>query len=194
MNLRQWTSNSDEFLHLLPEDQKSTEYVVKLFGLLWNRIDDYIQITGADIARQGFTITKRHVLSCVAKIYDPLGFISPITFHGKVFLQNLWKHDLKWDECLPQSLCQEWKKIIGILEHIAAIKIPRLIGTHEQDPVHEVLVFCDASIKSYAAVVYIRVISQHGIQSNLMFSKMRLAPVTSSRGQKGKKCKDITLP
>ena len=61
MNLRQWTSNSDEFLHLLPEDQKSTEYVVKLFGLLWNRIDDYIQITGADIVRQGFTITKRHV-------------------------------------------------------------------------------------------------------------------------------------
>ena len=44
MNLRQWTSNSDEFLHLLPEDQKSTEYVVKLFGLLWNHIDDYIQI------------------------------------------------------------------------------------------------------------------------------------------------------
>ena len=123
-----------------------------------------------------------------------MGFISPITFHGKVFLQNLWKHDLKWDECLPQSLCQEWNKIIGTLEHIAAIKIPRLIGTHEQDPVHEVLIFCDASIKSYAAVVYIRIISQHGIQSNLMFSKMRLAPVTSSRGQKGKKCKDITLP
>ena len=41
---------------------------------------------------------------------------------------------------------------------------------------------------------YIRVISQHGTQTNLMFSKMRLAPVTSSRGQKGKKCKDITLP
>ena len=58
MNLRQWTSNSDEFLHLLPEDQKLTECVVKLFGLLWNRIDDYIQITGTDIIRQGFTITK----------------------------------------------------------------------------------------------------------------------------------------
>ena len=29
---------------------------------------------------------------------------------------------------------------------------------------------------------------------NLMFSKMRLAPVTSSRGQKGQKCKDVTLP
>ena len=48
-------------------------------------------VTEADIVRQGFTITKQHVLSCVVKIYDPLGFISPITFHGKVFLQNLWK-------------------------------------------------------------------------------------------------------
>ena len=74
-------------------------------------------------------------------------------------------NNLKWDECLPQLFCQEWNRIIGILEHIAAVKIPRLIGTHEQDPVHEVLIFCDASIKSYAAVVYICVISQHGIQT-----------------------------
>ena len=85
MNLRMWTSNSEEFLHLLPEEQKSTDSVVKLFGLLWNRIDDYIQITGAEYIYQGFNITKQQVLKCVARVYDPLGLVSPITFHGKVF-------------------------------------------------------------------------------------------------------------
>ena len=75
---------------------------------------------------------------------------------------------------------------------LVAIQIPRFIGTAcIQDPTYEVLIFCDASMKSYAAAVYLRVIGHNNIQTNLMFSKMRLTPVMSG---KGKKCKDITLP
>ena len=80
-----WTSNSEEFLDLLPEEQKSTECVVKLFGLLWNHIEDHIRITGADHIYQGFNITKRQVLRCIARIYDPLGLVSPITFSWQSF-------------------------------------------------------------------------------------------------------------
>ena len=108
----------------------------------------------------------------------------------KVFLKNLWKYDLKWDECLPESLCQEWNKIIKILKHIVVIKIPCFIGTHEQDPVYEVLIFCDASIKSYAADVaiftcykstrYPHYVSEHDV------FKMCLTPITFGKGQKKK--------
>ena len=100
-----------------------------------------------------------------------MGLVSPITFHGNVFLQKLWKHELKWDKYLSKALCQEWNTMIGILKHLVEIKIPRFIGTCEQDPVYEILVFCVASMKSYAAVVYLRVIGQHSIQTNLIFSK-----------------------
>ena len=148
MNLQQWTSNSKEFIELLPEDQKSTECVVKLFGLLWNRIDDYLQISGADAIKQGLLITKREVLSCVSKVYDPLGLVSLVIFHGKVFLQSLWKYELKWDEDLPEVLCHEWNKIVEILGRLVAMKIPRFIGVaHTQDPIYEVLIFCDTSMK-----------------------------------------------
>jgi len=34
-------------------------------------------------------VIKRCVVSSVAKVYDPLGFVTPITFFGKVFLQTL---------------------------------------------------------------------------------------------------------
>ena len=135
MNLRQWTQS-------LPEYQRSTEHVLKLFGLLWNRIDDCFQISGVDTIKQGLLITRREVLSCVSKIHDPLGLVSPITFHGKVFLQNLWRYELKWDESLPEPLCHEWNKIVEILRQLVAIQIPRFIGTAcIQDPTYEVLIF-----------------------------------------------------
>ena len=58
--------------------------------------------------------------------------------------------------------------MIGILRHLAVIKILCFTGTHEQNPVYEVLLFCNVSIKSHASVVFLRVIGQCGAQTNPM--------------------------
>ena len=88
-----------------------------------------------------------------------------LPFHGRVFLQILWKYELKWDECLPELLCQEWNKILEILKHLTTMKITHFIGMCEWDAVYEVLTFCDTSMKSYAAVVYLRIVSWCGVQN-----------------------------
>ena len=36
MNLRQWTSNCDEFLDSLPEGEKLSGKSIKVFGIIWN--------------------------------------------------------------------------------------------------------------------------------------------------------------
>jgi len=59
-----------------------------------------------------------------------------------------------------------------MFQHLLLIKIPCFIGTNESDPVFEVVVFSDASMKSY---VYLRVVTHSGAHVNLVFSKMRLA-------------------
>ena len=177
MNLRKWISNSQEFLDGLPDDQKTKGCVVKLFGMLWNRIEDYIQISDVNILSPNRIITKREVLRYVARIYDPLGLITPVTFHGRLFLQSLWKCKLSWDEALPQLLCQEYWTLTRVFEHLSLIKIPRFIGVCEHDPIFEVLVFCDASMKAYATAVYLRVLTRYDTYVHLVFSKMRLAPV-----------------
>jgi len=64
-----------------------------------------------------------------------------------------------------------------MFQHLLLIKIPRFIGTSESDPVFEVLVFCDASMKSYATAVYLRAVTHSGAHVNLVFSKMRLTPI-----------------
>ena len=85
MNLREWTSNSDKFVHYLPEKERLNGQTIKVFGLIWNRIEDYLQIHSFKVSLDEYDITKRQVLSDVSKIYDPLGLINPVTFWGKVF-------------------------------------------------------------------------------------------------------------
>ncbi|UYV71320.1 hypothetical protein LAZ67_8002618 [Cordylochernes scorpioides] len=43
-------------------------------------------------------ITKRSILSCLAKIYDPIGFLNPILIKPKILWQKVWiKRDDQWD-------------------------------------------------------------------------------------------------
>ena len=71
--------------------ERSIGIVMKVFGLLWNGVEDYLQICGfqEDTVKCMVNVTKRCVVSSVAKVYDPLGFVTPFTFFGKVFLQTL---------------------------------------------------------------------------------------------------------
>ena len=91
MNLREWMSNSGEFPSLLPKAEVSIGNMMKIFGIQWNHQRDVLQIKGIDTCDCTVVPTKREVLKIVAKIFDPLGLITPVTFQGKVFLQELWK-------------------------------------------------------------------------------------------------------
>ena len=42
MNLHEWTSNSDKFVHYLPEKERLNGQIIKVFGLIWNQIEDYL--------------------------------------------------------------------------------------------------------------------------------------------------------
>jgi len=49
---------------------------------------------------------------------------------------------------------------------------------------YELVVFCDASKKAYATVIYLRVEYQDKVKVNLVFSKMRLVSVNTRKGKK----------
>ena len=85
----EWISNSSEFLKLLPEAETVRGNVVKTFGIPWNYTEDYLQVGGINFNDENISPTKRGILKVLAKIFDPLGLITPVTFFGKVFLQEL---------------------------------------------------------------------------------------------------------
>ena len=196
MNLQQWTSNSLEFLSLVPDDLKVKGSIVKVLGITWNTLNDELTILESRMLPSDQHTTKREILLDIARIYDPLGLIAPVTFYGKVFMQKLWKANVSWDEKLSPRHCDEWSQICNKFQSLSTLKIPRLSGTIGKDSHCQVVVFNDASIKSYAAAVYLLVKNGESIEVNLVFSKMRLTPIQSAvaNEEHQKKGKKLTLP
>ena len=92
MNLRDWTSNNKEVLDKIPLYDQANRRKMKILGLLWHVEEDNMALTYH--MSNNMTLSKRTVLSEIASIYmyvsyDPLGLFSPVTLHGKLFLQTL---------------------------------------------------------------------------------------------------------
>ena len=182
MNLREWVSNSFEFLDLLPKSEVVKGDFVKGFGTYWNCVDDYLQINGIDFFNSKIPLTKREVLRTIARIFDPLGLVTPVTYYGKMFLQDLWKEGFSWDHSLPQKFLDRWNEIVLKLNPLSTLKIPRFIGTKNGGN-NKLLIFCDASQTSYATAVYLHVEGNNSIKVNLVFPKSRLASSGKGKGK-----------
>ena len=179
MNLREWASNSTDFLEQLPEADRATSAVQKCLGLNWNVQDDTLSSSTVD-ATSAVVETKRHVLQIVSRFFDPLGIQSPVLVKAKVLMQDLWKLDVDWDDPLPESILQRWHTIATDLETASTTVYPRLVGHLASSNVsYELNVFCDASESAYGAVAYLTVITDDHRYTNLLFSKSRVAPVDS---------------
>ncbi|XP_045782904.1 uncharacterized protein LOC123879305 [Maniola jurtina] len=168
MNLRDWSSNSKQFMNRIPDGVK--EKVVKILGLDWNLKHDTLHVK--------FTLTteaysKREVLKVIASIYDPCGFGVPHVLSAKLFLQELWKTKVKWDTKFSKEMQDKWSEIRKELETIRGISIPRCYIKNVKGEEYHLHCFTDASLKAYAAVVYIT----HGAKTSFVIGKTRLIPI-----------------
>lgn len=64
---------------------------VKVLGMSWNTHSDEIIFSFPDLSKyaRSLPLTKRSVLKVRAKIYDPMGFLSPLTVKTKIIFQEL---------------------------------------------------------------------------------------------------------
>ena len=72
-------------------------------GLVWDPANDNFIFSYIPILQTN-KITKRSVLSMIARFYDPLGLKGSVLTKAKILRQDLWKDKLYWDEALPQVL------------------------------------------------------------------------------------------
>ncbi|XP_025420902.1 uncharacterized protein LOC112691005 [Sipha flava] len=95
--LHKWASNNPNILQAVPENCRAMSVSMlfnsgdlpelKVLGLKWDPPSDsfYFQAQPSS----GIP-TKRSVLSDIARVFDPLGLLSPLTFFTKHIMQQLW--------------------------------------------------------------------------------------------------------
>ncbi|XP_055910470.1 uncharacterized protein LOC129944834 [Eupeodes corollae] len=181
MDLRKWSSNSREFLNTIDAEHQETatelcigENGVKTLGLWWNVEVDCFEFH-ASLNTLRAQATKREVLSDIARVFDPLGWLSPTVVKMKVFMKHLWLRQIGWDEFIPMDLYNKWSEFRSDLDSLRVIQIPRWLHSSE-GKVMELHGFADASESAYSAAVYSRVVGPDGIRTALICAKTRIAP------------------
>ncbi|XP_077868389.1 uncharacterized protein LOC144358795, partial [Saccoglossus kowalevskii] len=183
-NLRSWSSNNNEIRKLARNDNKlKTAPDVGILGIQWNTEKDTLTYRDINIQSPGHLITKRDVVSHTASLYDPLGLLSPVHVKAKLFIQDIWKKRIDWDEPLNETMFNNWESIAGDLNQITNTTMNRQYFNETTDDTNdcELHVFSDASMKAYGAVVYLR----KNNKTAIVMAKTRVAPIN---------CKTLTLP
>jgi len=178
--LKKWLSNSDTVLDkIAPEDRlvesipmdSIEEGIPKVLGMQWKPRGDVFNYT-IELNVQSVS-TKRSVLSVIARLFDPLRFLCPVIFFAKNLMQRIWISKVSWDEPLPNDIEVEWNKFLEELPSLSVISIPRFCHTFKGLS-YQLCGFCDASMRGYAALVYLR---ESNNQVFLLCSKSKLAPI-----------------
>ncbi|XP_055585093.1 uncharacterized protein LOC129737947 [Uranotaenia lowii] len=197
-----WQSNSCEVLERLgcrtergfngnTKDfsiDKTTTYE-RVLGIAWKTQKDVfvfhtIVHDNLQPLLQGDVIpTKREVLRIVMSIFDPIGFVSNYTIHGKILIQAIWRSGVQWDEPINQLEFEYWKKWILLIPELSRVEVPRCyFPGYEIESLNSIQlhVFVDASEEAFACVAYFRIIDRGLARCSLVAAK---AKVTSLRPQ-----------
>ena len=161
----------------------STLPVQRALGVEWCVESDQFQFK---VTLKNQMLTRRGILSTIASVFDPLGFIAPFVLMGKQILQEMCRDNLAWDDPLPDHLRAQWDSWLHDLVALQTIKIKRCLippgfGEIASTELHH---FSDASTLGYGQCSYIRYVNTNKeVHCTLLFAKSRVTPL-----------KQVTIP
>jgi len=187
--IRKWCSNSAELIANIPSANEqhyslllAEDESITTLGLTWLPNKNVFKFVLKSWSPQT-QMTKRSLLSDLHKIYDPLGFITPILIKGKIFLQQLWTSKVDWDTVLPPDTQLKWTRFCNSLQSIENLSIPRLVLCHANKRIITLHGFCDASQNAIGACIYLRsktVDPEDSWTTALYTSRSRVAPIRTT--------------
>ena len=75
-----------------------------LLGVHWDKEKDTLEVK---FPAERVQLTKRNLLTTLAKVYEPLGFVSPPTLSGKLLYRKACELKIAWVAELPKELVKQ---------------------------------------------------------------------------------------
>ena len=108
------------------------------FGLI-NRIIE------AEQRQPEIKLTKRLLLSQIARIYDPVGFATAFLIRAKIGMQALWETGVDWDKEPPPAIRYKWIQLFKEMKELSKTTFQRSLCCANATKPPMLCVFCDAS-------------------------------------------------
>ncbi|XP_070064363.1 uncharacterized protein [Drosophila virilis] len=126
--LRKWTSNEKDSLKAIPKDhllradflEIEETCSAKTLRIRWKADTDEYSFAPYELTTKQ-SVSKREVLSQIAKLFDPAGWLGPVIIRAKIFKQEIWLQELGWDDPLPESLLTKTR-----VAPVKTVSLPRL--------------------------------------------------------------------
>ncbi|XP_021324883.3 uncharacterized protein [Danio rerio] len=147
-----------------------------ILGIQWSSENDTF---GFNTSVKDHSPTRRGLLSVIASLYDPLGFVAPFTLSGKHILQELCCRGIGWDDPIPENLRSRWEEWKNGLQRLKEIAIPRCYYPQNFGEIVRVELhhFADASNAGYGSCSYLRYQNNRNeIHCSFVMAKARVAP------------------
>ena len=163
-----WAPSSDDFKFKVTIKLKRDKEDVIVTTLI-----EFQSIIGSIV------FTRRLLLSNVARIFDPVGFLIPIILEAKLLMRESWCGSvIGWDDPLPEELSKRWIEFLESLLELQEISFKRSLWPDEEViGLPTLVVFSDGSKLAFGAVAYIRwELKAGGFWTRLIMAKGKIAP------------------
>ncbi|XP_048481754.1 uncharacterized protein LOC119693943 [Plutella xylostella] len=179
----------------------ATNMSERTLGLIWHPAEDCFafKVSFSRVSQEvldGTTPpTKAKMLGLIMSIYDIHGFLSPFIIKSKVILQDVHRSGIDWNCHIQAKEFSSWCKWLDELKLLESIRIPRWYLSDDNwtecysvtEPElcdkkivnnTQMHIFCDASIKAYATVIFWRFTRFDGrVKVCFVGSKCRVTPL-----------------
>ncbi|VDO14787.1 unnamed protein product, partial [Brugia timori] len=181
MEMAQWGSNSPEIRQLFSSNQTLPKLIVKVLGILWDQSNDTLFLNPKVVTQTVYT--KASFVSTFSKLYDPMGWFSPLLIPIKALLKSVWDLKLEWSDTLPEDMHSIINHYIKQLIKATEVYIPRkmfVLPFHSENV--QLHIFVDASKIAYSAIAYFRLLHPHynKAEVRIIMTKSRSSPKNAS--------------
>ena len=178
--IKQWIISGNKEEYTYSEQPHSLNHVLhpheeRVLGMTWVlgsdlfrfnlhvKFDGQIKCSHKETLRETIPsqLSRRMLLSQIAQIYDPFGFLTPYILMEKILMRNMCQAEnvngkINWDNSIDDKTRSEWITFFLGLFDVQLLTFQRCIKTRGAFGEPILIIFSDGSKSGYGCCAYIR--------------------------------------